>query len=412
MRVAFRALALASVVSWCPHPVVAQPVQTTQTTPMTLVDVLARARQQAPQIVSARLAVEEARARVTGAALRLSSNPEVDLSVGDRRGDARRSTDLEVGALQMFEPPGRRSARVAGAGAQLEQRTAAVDETTREVLRDAAIAFYRALYASERIALLMASETLARDVLHIADRRVRAGDLAVLDVNLARASLARARADREAAEAERVAALGALRTLLGSEGALSVQGSLALGDAPDRAALTRSLAQRPEFRAFDAAIREAEADAAVARTMTKPGYGVGARYRREGGDHIVLGGVTLTLPMFAKGQEQRDAASARVARLRVELEAARVHARIELDTALATHQHRVAAARVLEAEALPGLDENAALATRSFEVGQIGLADVLLIRRELADTRSLYLFTLLEAALARVEIDATAAVLR
>jgi outer membrane protein TolC len=67
---------------------------------------------------------------------------------------------------------------------------------------------------------------------------------------------------------------------------------------------------------------------------------------------------------------------------------------------------------VLEAEALPGLDDNAALTTRSFDVGQIGLSDVLLIRRELVETRSLYLFTLLEAALARVEIDAAAGGLR
>jgi outer membrane protein TolC len=49
---------------------------------------------------------------------------------------------------------------------------------------------------------------------------------------------------------------------------------------------------------------------------------------------------------------------------------------------------------------------------RSFEVGQIGLPDLLLIRRELLDTRAQYLTTLLEAALARVEIDAAAAVLR
>ena len=37
---------------------------------MTLADVLARAREQAPQIVSARLAVEETRARLVGASLR------------------------------------------------------------------------------------------------------------------------------------------------------------------------------------------------------------------------------------------------------------------------------------------------------------------------------------------------------
>ena len=67
---------------------------------------------------------------------------------------------------------------------------------------------------------------------------------------------------------------------------------------------------------------------------------------------------------------------------------------------------------MLETEALPGLDENDALTTRSFDVGQIGLPDVLLIRREMLDTRFQYLSALLEAALARVDVDAAAAVLR
>jgi outer membrane protein TolC len=98
--------------------------------------------------------------------------------------------------------------------------------------------------------------------------------------------------------------------------------------------------------------------------------------------------------------------------LRAELDAARARARIELQTALDAHERRVMAARVLEAEALPGLDENDTLTTRSFDAGQIGLPDVLLIRRELLETRSQYLSTLLEAALARVNVDATAAVLR
>jgi hypothetical protein len=51
---------------------------------LTLPDVLARAREQAPRIVSARLAVEEARGRLTGASVRLQSNPQLDLALGNR----------------------------------------------------------------------------------------------------------------------------------------------------------------------------------------------------------------------------------------------------------------------------------------------------------------------------------------
>jgi hypothetical protein len=67
---------------------------------------------------------------------------------------------------------------------------------------------------------------------------------------------------------------------------------------------------------------------------------------------------------------------------------------------------------VLENEAIPVLDENETLTARSFEVGQIGLPELLLIRREILETRSQYLTALMEAALARIDLDASAAILR
>jgi outer membrane protein TolC len=405
MRVACTALALTGALALGPSAASGQTV-------LTLADVLAKAREQAPQIVGARLALEEARGRLTGASLRLQSNPDVDVTIGNRQGSGARSTDLQFGASQLFEAPGRRAARIAAATAQLDQGVAAAEGVAREVLRDAASWFYQALFAAERVRLLTASEELASAIVQAADRRYRAGDLAVLDVNLARSSLARTRSQREAAEAERAAALGALRALLRLEAPVSVQGSLGIGDPPNLEALASSADRRPELRVLEGAIREADADISLGTSLSKPSYGIGLRYQREEGDHIVLGGVTFTVPLFSKGQELRAVGSARGTRLRAELAAARARVRIELQTALAAYERRVASARVLETEALPALDENDALATRSFDVGQIGLPDVLLIRREILETRSQYLSALLEAALARVAVDAAAAVLR
>ncbi len=402
MRVARAALALAGVVLLCP----AAGAQTV----LTLADVLTRARERAPQIVSGRLGLAEARGRVVGASVRLT-NPEIAAAGGDRRNGSR-STDLELGLSQRFEPPGVRSARIAGANARLAEAAASADETTRGVLRDAARTFYQAVFAAERIRLFMTAETLASAVFDAADRRYRAGDIPALDVNLARASRARARAERRTGEAEQAAALGALRTLLQLPGPIAVQGSLAPGQPPDAIELTRLAADCPELRTLDAAVRDAESDVAMARSLSRPEYGVGVRFAREEGSRIILGAVTITVPVFSKGQELLAVGTARASRLRMELEAARSRIRTELDTALEVYEKRVTAARTLEADALPSLDENDALTARSFEVGQIGLPDLLLIRRELLETRAQYLHTLLEAALARVEIDATAAVLR
>jgi cobalt-zinc-cadmium efflux system outer membrane protein len=85
---------------------------------------------------------------------------------------------------------------------------------------------------------------------------------------------------------------------------------------------------------------------------------------------------------------------------------------LEVRAAFEAYDRRLAAVRILEAEAIAGLDENEQLTTRSFEVGQLGLPDLLLIRRAIFDTRSEYLAALLEAALARLDLDASAGVLR
>ena len=132
-----------------------------QSQSLTLADVLARARDQAPQIVSARLALEETRGRLLGASLRFQANPEIDVGLGNRQGTGSRFTDFELGLGQSFEPGSRRSARIAGANAAIAQGSADVDEITRVVLRSAAAAYYRALHANQRIRLLNATQESA-----------------------------------------------------------------------------------------------------------------------------------------------------------------------------------------------------------------------------------------------------------
>jgi cobalt-zinc-cadmium efflux system outer membrane protein len=405
MRMGTRAIAVCAIVCSSANAAAAQGRA------MTLSDVLTRAREQAPQIVSARLTLEETRARLIGASLRFQHNPELEAWVGHRNGPTERFTDYQFGLGQVLEPGARRSAQVDGANAAIAQSTANIDEVTRSVLRQAAAAYYRAVHAGDRIRLLNAAFELASSVYSAANRRYKAGDIPILDVNIARASLARVRADREGAEAARTLALGDLRQLLRVEDA-TVEGALAAPMPADLTVARQAAAQRPELRALTAAIQEADADLRVGQSFSRPQYGLGVTYSREEGDQIVLGGMTIALPFFSKGQEKQAAGSARAARLRSEFDAARTRIDAEVRAAFEAYDRRLAALRILEADAITGLDENEQLTTRSFEVGQLGLPDLLLIRRETLDTRFQYLDALLEAALARIDLDASAAMLR
>jgi cobalt-zinc-cadmium efflux system outer membrane protein len=378
---------------------------------MTLPDVLTRAREQAPEIVSARLAIEEAKGRLAGASLRQTANPELGVALGNRNSPVERMTDYEIGFSQPLEPGGRRDARLAAANAGIDRTTATLEETTRQVLRAAAAAFYRAVHANERIRLLTAAEELASRVRQTAERRFQAGDIAVLDVNIARASLARVRSDRQSASAMATAALGDLKALLRIDGDLQVTGRLTGVEAQPANLLEAGLS-RPEIKEIEAAIREAEADVQLGRSFQKPEFGVGAQYARDEGDRVISGGLKITLPLFSSGQELRATGLARAARLRSDLDLMKTRIRVEIMAAEQAYALRREAVRVLEAEALPGVDENDTLASRSFEVGQIGLPELLLLRREILDTRFQYLDAQLEAALARVDLLSRAGVLR
>jgi cobalt-zinc-cadmium efflux system outer membrane protein len=72
-------------------------VTAAQSRPLTLAEVLARAREQAPEIISARLALDEARGRPLGASLKLQSNPDIEAAVGNRTGPDTRFSDFELG---------------------------------------------------------------------------------------------------------------------------------------------------------------------------------------------------------------------------------------------------------------------------------------------------------------------------
>ena len=136
-----------------------------------------------------------------------------------------------------------------------------------------------------------------------------------------------------------------------------MNGSLAAPAPADLTAALDAAAQRPDLRALEAGIEEAEAELQVGISFSKRQYGIGVRNSREEGNQIVLGGITVTLPLFSKGQEQRAFGSARAARLRTELEAAKTRVQVEVRAAFDAYSRRLAAIRALESDAIPGFGQ-------------------------------------------------------
>ena len=381
---------------------------------LTYEQALDRARRRAPLILAAQDRINEARGRLLGAKVLLRENPVLELSSGPRYREGSDLIDAEIGISQSFELGGRRRSRIAAAQADVDREAASSQNTARQLLRDVATAFWQAVAAGEQVQVARNADQVANELSESMRKRYEAGDITVLDFNVARTAAARTRVQLREAEAEQVRALGDLRIFLGMDVAtpLAVEANLAEPRQYDLDQLTAEAIKRPDLEATAAELRQAEAEIQLGRGSAWPDLGLGFRYGRDEGSTIARGGLTFTLPVFSRGQELRATGESRATRLRRELEAGRLAVVNEVKTAFEIQKRRAESAAELRQNGVQVLDENEALALRSFEEGEINLLDLLLIRRDAFETRVLYLGQLLEAKLAAADLEARAGVLK
>jgi len=383
-------------------------------TGMTLEQALNRARAKGPVLIAARAKIEEARARLRGASIPLQSNPVIEGTAGPRFSEPSNFTAADVSVSQDFEAFGRRSGRIASAQAGVTREIAASQETARQLLHDVGTAFAKALAASEKLKLLSTGDQVASEFLQTATKRFQAGDVPILDVNLAKSTAARTHAALLAGRAELADALGDLRLLLGisAEEPLSVSGDLTDFGKYELDTLLRSAEDRPDVRVLESELQQALSDTRLGNTFRRPDFGLIGRYQRDQGDNIAQAGLRISVPLFSRGQELTATGNARADRIRAELQAIKAGVRNEVQASFEVYRHRVEAAQELRERALPSIDENETLSKRSYEEGELGLAELLLIRRETLETRLLYVNTLLDAFIAGIELQSKAGVLR
>lgn len=381
-----------------------------ESAPVTLHEALEMAKQSAI-VRAADGGVIEAEANLRAASLPFRDNPELEIDAGPRRRPSSGTSLQRTLVLeQPFELGGRRQGRVARARADLAAAIADRDVAVRQFLREVALAYIEAVDAEGRARLAQENQTIAAELLHIAERRFAVGDIPILDVNLARVALAQSRSDLLVAEGLRERAGTRLKARLtwppSSPLPLEPADSERLPSLEWSALADRS--ETPEVRRREAEVRQAEADLQVAAGMRWPNFALRAEESQEEDSHILLGGVRFSLPIFNRGAGERAAAKARLDRARLELGIAQQTALADLRGAFAQYQRQRAAVEELRLNAAPLLADNVRLAQRSYEVGEIDLAEVLIIRRETLDARSRYLDRLREAEETAVDLQSRA----
>lgn len=337
-------------------------------------------------------------------------NPELELEAGPRDGPDGRSWDRSVGLSQRLDLAGRGArgdaARATLAAARDQSRATGIAVAAR-----AARLYLEALHAAQRRQLASDATDLHDRLLEIARRRHEAGETGRLDVHQATVGASRARMRLATAEADERHVLAELASLLALEPGhpLAVTGDLAWSAPGDATAVRAAVARHPEIAALEARRRAASARVRLAGAARWPDVGLGARVGREEQADIVHVGVSLGLPLFARGQGEREAARAVDRIAEIQHDAAR---RARLDHALRAWERyqdlhdALTRATATTTDALAG---SSRLAAESYRLGEIALDRVLLVERENLEARNALNDLRLATALAALEVAEIAA---
>jgi cobalt-zinc-cadmium efflux system outer membrane protein len=290
------------------------------------------------------------------------------------------------------------------ANATAHASTAWTDDTWRRTVAGTSAAFFRVVHADERVRIADLSVELAEQVLRSVRVRADAGDAAGIDVVIAELAWGRARARAVSERASREQEAGALGLALDAEpGSVLVTGPLL-----QRERYTDHLGidseERSDLRAMEDELTAARADRRLAQARALPRLGLWGEYANEEGDSVGMGGLSLELPFFQNARGERAETAARARQAEEALQVARRAVAAEVDVAARVYALRLQAVDVLESEALPRAVQQSDAAARAFELGGLGLPDLLLIRGQAAEARIEHVDAQLAAALAGVEL--------
>lgn len=341
----------------------------------------------------------EAAARQAGA----WSNPALFFRMegAPREGGAWSGSERIVGLSQELSLFGERRAATAlgRAEADLARKGLALE---RRDLEARVRQTYAAAWQAQQTLMLRAEATeVATKLGDMVSRRFRAGDASEAEERRARMAVGMARAEEKAASARSMAAMTELSMLLGS----SPSASWELAHPTTEATMVTSEGAPSEREALLQARNDvAEAAASAADRKRWPGLELEAGLRTSpDGDAFDLG-VRMGLPLWNRGSQGVKEARAlqaaeqyRSQALFRDLQARREAAR--------THRQAAAEALALYSEVVvPNAEASLQAAETAFQVGDVGLTEVLQVTREWIGARQGQLDWIL--ALAKAEAEA------
>ncbi len=370
---------------------------------------LALARKNNPDWRAAEQQVRITRGKLTTARLISPFNPVLEGQVGPRKTPGERTgADYGVGISMEVEIAGQRGTRITEAESDVQRAEAAFKDFARTFTGKVARAFYQAIFARERLALLRRIEGLNNRLLEVTRTKFDAGDVSGLEVNVSTVRYGQSRKD--ALDAERTAshALLELRRLIGIEEAVLPAGDLrvTLPPLPIEEVLPRALSNRADLLAKRYELQRSEAEIALRKREIIPNPSVGVFFNREAsGDRTVLGGISIPIPIFNRRQGELESLGARKTQAGAELQAAEKEIRKEVAQAVSQWEINRRNIDLFQREVIEQTDENFRLLEAAYRERKIDLPRLLIMENDLVNANQSYLDIMLSLREAAIQIQ-------
>ena len=376
-----------------------------QTTQITLEEAIQTALTENLELKAIRQKIDVAQARLDGIAL--LGNPELETSVLPGEGGER-----EVELTKEFQLGGQRGHRKRMALAGIEKVNIEIVDAQRLLIKGVKEAFSELLLTQEKIKLAKSIVQLNGQIFDIATVEFEAGEVPITEVNLAKIELQSSIREQTELENERELAQLELNGLMGTpmESPHLAKGELKYQ--PLRLNLdvlkTYALANRADLKALQMEGQITQSELALAKAENAPDLGISLITRREAGETLFGGKISIPLPFFDRNRVEIGAAKAQQQVNRVEVS---THQRQITREVVGAYLAVNAFQKVLafyEGGILDLLDENLELTRTAYELGEAALLQVILTQNGFIEMRFAYLDALAAYTKALVELEAAA----
>ena len=383
----------------------------------TLEELLAFTLEHNPEVLAAKAEIDMARGELIAAGL--LPNPKIEFTGRNQRipeGDLS-GFNYDVNLSQEIPLGGKIGHRKRVAQLKLEKAQLDFQNVVRLKTAEVKKAFYAVLFNQRRQELIKEILEVNKTILDIANKRYKAGDIPLMGVNLASIELQRTTTEslnlqNELSQAnfELLMALGVILDSGGSSGVegLKVEGTLSKEQIQfNLTELIRfALANRPDYKSLQVAVKAAEADISLARAEGVPNIEVGGTFERELGNERRIGGfVSIPLPLFNRNQGEIAKSLSRKDQASLELAALRNRIEQEVRIGFAKVETGKKNLDVFQRGLIQLVRENLELNRKAFQAGEIEFLEVARAEEDFIRTNTLFLEALYNYNLALIELE-------